>query len=103
MNSHGYDIDDIEVHSKQVLERIWQEGLEGNFKDWLCVFSRTLNVFTDEAFNMSSSNLFQHVTTRTLKACWRRRLIHCYWSILKECVGKGGGIEKVFYTARRRD
>ncbi len=42
--------------------------------------SRNLNVSTDEAFIISSGNLFQYGTTPTLNACWRRRVLHrCWW------------------------
>ncbi len=36
---------------------------------------------TDEAFMISSGNLFQLRTTRTLNAYWRRRVLHsCLWT-----------------------
>ncbi len=43
------------------------------------VIGRLLIISTNEAFTISSGNLFQHGTTRTLKACWRRWVLHRYW------------------------
>ncbi len=37
----------------------------------------------DEVFTISSGSLFQYGTTRTLNVCWRRRVIHRCWWILK--------------------
>ncbi len=62
-----------------LLETIYVGGLEGNFrKQGLSsgIQSRL------EAFAIPSSKLFQYGTTRTLNACWQRRLLHHCWWIL---------------------
>ncbi len=45
--------------------------------------TRALKVSTDEAFTISSGNLFQNGTTRKLKICWQRWMLHRCRCIMK--------------------
>ncbi len=57
---------------EQVLGGKWRESLEE-------MGHRAFNVSTDEVFTIVSSNLIQYGTTRTLKACWQRWVLHRRW------------------------
>ncbi len=52
-------------------------------RDCHCASSRNFNASTDVAVTISSGSLFQYGTTRTLNACWRRRVLHRSWWIFK--------------------
>ncbi len=57
-------------------------------------FDRTnicgLKISADEAFTISSGNLFQYGTTRKLKICWQRWVLHRCWCITKARWGQQG-------------
>ncbi len=69
---------------EQVREGISRDGLEGNFMEQGLnrASRRDLNISTDEAFKISSGNLFQYGTTQPLNAWWRWRVLHhCWWTL----------------------
>ncbi len=57
----------------QFLQRMWWEGLEGNFRDCHRFSNHTLNIFTDEALTISFGNLFQYGNIWKLRAYQKRQ------------------------------